>query len=1012
MKDFNKQEGIVMNKNLGLLLSAISTLVLFASCTRENPIETSVSVPVTISVSMPEEGFSKVSLTQDSNPDGAVKLSWESTDIITVKDADNESKSVDFSYKSGAGTVSAEFTALDISPLAGATKYNIYLASNLPGGFNEQTQASVGSTAHLGYAATLSGVDKYDGATFSQIWAETNGGGTFTSSSVLRIRAQMPTADIADAVRKVTVKASADIFNERNTLSITIDSPGVEGDGKVVTVYATLPAGDVEIDSGTELLFQFQVSPDANDKYTAYRRMASATTLNSGQVNFFKINCPDIESSAGTDDDGTAEHPYLIGDRNQLDKMRDLLENDTRVFFEMVDDVDLDGVDWVPVATGGDDNIRIDFDGGGHTIYNLTVDAVNGAAASSDYAGFLSFLWGEVHDVIFDGADVNAGGIYAGVAAGYLGVSSHVGVCKNVTVRNSRVSSGSYAGGLGGRVRKGSGFTNCYVINTAVTSTGASVGGLFGYFDANGGGSVSDCAAERVTVTGSTHYGGGLIGLIETNDVNITRCHTSGLVKTSGSGRHYGGLVGSVQGSNVSISNCYSTCTVNSYLWGGGLIGSIWSGEGIEVNHCFASGDVTFNKGLGGAAGLSGAVHVSGATISNCVAWNGTVKPFQYALGNYSSGAVVGHAHPNCILTDNYRNPDMALTAYWVPSALYDHPDVNGAISPLVRIGTDLDESKAAATDLTAFDSDHGRWAYHGKHCDEGTTVTPDNSLGWVSQDLGDAADPEEAPGWSDVPMVSLPGATTVVLRSGVEWTSFHGTWEGEVRNINIVRTTLNGSNHLGLYYNYSDAGYMYLDEKCDYLGAVAGTNGPMACCHFVRVDDEVKRPARAVENAVSANCALTIDGDNVDIVKVRDNFAAAVLPSRTVGCAGPLLVWKGNVQVYSEESTLDFLQTTHPRTAIGISKDGKTVVQVTVDGRWNRSSFDERAIGMSTPTLSKLMKELGCYKAMNFDGGGGTAMWVSGQGNSRNIVNRVSENRWDWNGTILRETGNAVYVK
>ena len=139
-----------MNKNLGLLLSAISTLVLFASCTRENPIEISVSVPVTISVSMPEEGFSKVSLTQDSNPDGAVKLSWESTDIITVKDADNESKSVEFSYKSGAGTVSAEFTALDISPLAGATKYNIYLASNLPGGFNEQTQASVGSTAHLG----------------------------------------------------------------------------------------------------------------------------------------------------------------------------------------------------------------------------------------------------------------------------------------------------------------------------------------------------------------------------------------------------------------------------------------------------------------------------------------------------------------------------------------------------------------------------------------------------------------------------------------------------------------------------------------------------------------------------------------------------------------------------------------------------------------------------------------------------------------------------------------------
>jgi len=1000
-----------MNKNLELLLSAISTLVLFASCTRENPIETSVSVPVTISVSMPEEGFSKVSLTQDSNPDGAVKLSWESTDIITVKDADNESKSVDFSYKSGAGTVSAEFTALDISPLAGATKYNIYLASNLPGGFNEQTQASVGSTAHLGYAATLSGVDKYDGATFSQIWAETNGGGTFTSSSVLRIRAQMPTADIADAVRKVTVKASADIFNERNTLSITIDSPGVEGDGKVVTVYATLPAGDVEIDSGTELLFQFQVSPDANDKYTAYRRMASATTLNSGQVNFFKINCPDIESSAGTDDDGTAEHPYLIGDRNQLDKMRDLLENDTRVFFEMVDDVDLDGVDWVPVATGGDDNIRIDFDGGGHTIYNLTVDAVNGAAASSDYAGFLSFLWGEVHDVIFDGANIEGGAKYSGTVAGYIGVSGNAGICNNVTVRNARISASSNAGGIGGRVRKGGAFSNCHVINTQITNNG-SVGGLFGLFDSNGGGSMTNCSADRITVTGSSHYGGGLVGIISTSGVIITGCHTSGIVKTSGSGRHFGGLVGSVQGSRIKILNCYSTCTVNSYLWGGGLIGSIWSGDEIEVNHCFASGDVTFNKGLGGAAGLSGAVQVSGATISNCIAWNGTVKPFQYALGNYSSGAVVGYAHPNCVLIENYRNPDMSLTAYWVPSADYDHPNVNGTTSPLVRIGTDLDESKAAATDLRAFDSDHGRWAYHGKHCDDGTVVVPDETLGWTSEDISGDADPEADPSWSDTPTVSLPGAATVVLREGVEWTTFHGLWEGEIRNINIVRTRLDGNNHLGIYYNYTDEGFKFLDEKCEYVGAIAGTNGPMACCHFVRVDDVVMRPARAVDNAESANCALTIDGDDINIVKVADNYAAAVLPNRTVGCAGPLLVWKGYVQSYAAEETLEFLSSTHPRTAIGISKDGKTVVQVTVDGRWDASAGPERAIGMSTALLSKLMKELGCYKAMNFDGGGGTAMWISGKGNSRNIVNHPSDNRWDWNGTGLRATGNAVYVK
>ena len=90
----------------------------------------------------------------------------------------------------------------------------------------------------------------------------------------------------------------------------------------------------------------------------------------------------------------------------------------------------------------------------------------------------------------------------------------------------------------------------------------------------------------------------------------------------------------------------------------------------------------------------------------------------------------MGYTHPNCVLTDNYRNPDMVLTAYWVPSANYDHPNVNGTTAPLVRIGTDLVEANAAPTDLTAFDTDNGRWAYHGKHTDK-TLSALAASLGW-----------------------------------------------------------------------------------------------------------------------------------------------------------------------------------------------------------------------------------------------------------------------------------------
>ena len=310
---------------------------------------------------------------------------------------------------------------------------------------------------------------------------------------------------------------------------------------------------------------------------------------------------------------------------------------------------------------------------------------------------------------------------------------------------------------------------------------------------------------------------------------------------------------------------------------------------------------------------------------------------------------------------------------------------------------------------------------------------------------------PAEEP-WDDKPSIDFNtmGGTTVKVVDGVEWTTFHGLWEGQMRNINIVRTILNEHNKLGIYFSYYDSSYpdgypswdpktedpRDLDKKCIYLGAVVGTNGPMACCQFVRVNGEVKRSASTDHNPWIANCAMTIDGDVVDIVKVASDVAAAKLtndpngsrnyPYNTlsVGCAGPLLVWNGVVQPYEkgwkEADKDNWLTSTHPRTAIGLSKDCKTVIQVVVDGRWTKSSSEERAIGMSTNMLGKLMRGLGCYKAMNFDGGGGTAMWIKGYGNARNIVNHVCENRtdadgnwiWDWNGTRLRPAGNAVYIK
>lgn len=267
--------------------------------------------------------------------------------------------------------------------------------------------------------------------------------------------------------------------------------------------------------------------------------------------------------------------------------------------------------------------------------------------------------------------------------------------------------------------------------------------------------------------------------------------------------------------------------------------------------------------------------------------------------------------------------------------------------------------------------------------------------------------------------------------REGVQWTHYHGTWEGQIREINIITTTLNEHNKLRIYQNYSDDGKLYLNEKCEYVNAVAGTNGSMTS-QFVRVNNIPKSSGNDANKLWEHNCALTIDGDIVDIVKVENNAEASWLSNNTVSCAGPLLVWKGNKLSTPAEwlaaDTNKWLTDGgntggQPRTAIGINKEGTKVIQVTVDGRWTSGSDAQKAYGMSTDLLAQLMAELGCYKAMNLDGGGGSQMWVYGQGDIHNIVNHP-HNTWPvygtdsapyiWikNGEVARRTTNcAVYV-
>lgn len=127
-------------------------------------------------------------------------------------------------------------------------------------------------------------------------------------------------------------------------------------------------------------------------------------------------------------------------------------------------------------------------------------------------------------------------------------------------------------------------------------------------------------------------------------------------------------------------------------------------------------------------------------------------------------------------------------------------------------------------------------------------------------------------------------------------------------------------------------------------------------------------------------------------IIQTDSNrFWERSLPYRDIMTAGPLLIHNRRFLPMRDDRT--FVTRRHNRTAIGIRSDG-TILIITADGRFRNESE-----GLSLPELQKVMRWLGCYEALNLDGGGSTTMYTAGYPNN-GIVNHPSDNnRYDHEG-------------
>jgi exopolysaccharide biosynthesis protein len=75
-----------------------------------------------------------------------------------------------------------------------------------------------------------------------------------------------------------------------------------------------------------------------------------------------------------------------------------------------------------------------------------------------------------------------------------------------------------------------------------------------------------------------------------------------------------------------------------------------------------------------------------------------------------------------------------------------------------------------------------------------------------------------------------------------------------------------------------------------------------------------------------------------------------------------------------------------HPRTAAGVSRNGRYLILMTVDGR--QPGYSE---GTTTAETAEWIRSLGAYNALNLDGGGSTTLVIEDPDGKPLIVNRPS---------------------
>lgn len=617
-----------MNKRIFSVIAAVVALTMTCSCSKEfgkndDAPETLVkeqTICATISDVMAKVSFDP---TYESGKPTSMTLAWEEGDALRVYDHANRSNYDDFSLKATSiGEKTGVFTGTLVNA-ASASSFDVEVIGGAGFDYAKQTQPSDGVTTNLKYLASVKDITNLAAVEFNGF------------SSVMALTAKMP-KDVAANIKSVDITASEDIFNGGKTLSITFTNKGDADNDDILHFFATLPQGNQTIAAGTTLLMHFN-APDATHKvYTRFITLG-AQTFSANKLNTINVNATKSDVHAGdlSCDGSNAAKSYLIGDKYQMQYMKNFMVAGATKYFKMVDDVDLNNELWEPLNYVNPWDKAIFFDGGNHTIDHLSVDGSKHGLAS-----FTGVLEGTVQDVKFTNATIVAESQNGGVVGGYIGLAGKkTGSCINVMIdKATMTASGNISGILGARGDNMGTIQGCKVTNSSITSLNARVGGLIGSVVT---GDISECSVENTSVTSSNYYAGGLVGAFNGNGT-ISKCHASGTGVVKSTATNYsrtGGLVGQLYLGKIVDS--YATCNVEvAGYYGGGFVGEIQNGT---ISKCYSTGTVTStNHYSGGLIGVATAD--SGKTWEALIEksyFNGTISLPTGGSGKAQAGGLI-----------------------------------------------------------------------------------------------------------------------------------------------------------------------------------------------------------------------------------------------------------------------------------------------------------------------------------------------------------------------------------